>query len=107
MACLLFSDLNAASGDEIAFVCSLCNVLNVAVQLLGCKRGQMRRQDAEKEDKESPVIDLEAAHWDLILCSLSSWMQSVEETSLQVLKNFGGGEEGPLDECLQKYFKVC
>jgi len=57
------------SWSDVVFVTSICRLLQVAVEVLSVDEN----------------VNLESSHWDLILCSLSSWIQSVDE-SASVLK---------------------
>ena len=68
--------------DKVTFVIAVSGILDVAVKNLTTNRlNRVECGCTEAEAEESPIT-LEAAHWDLILCALSSWVQSIEETNL-------------------------
>jgi len=63
------------SFDDVIFVASVCEFLQLSVDILSV--------DAH--------VKLESTHWDLILCSLSSWIQSVDESS-QILNSLSSAK---------------
>ncbi len=60
--CSFSSDLTSRPWNEVMFVVTVCDILTAEVAL-----------EAEVANKNKDN------NWDLVLCSLSSWMQSVEE----------------------------
>lgn len=60
----LFScDISDKSWEDVMFVAATCDILNCAV-----------------EQHKADRVVLEPQHWDLILCALSSWVQTVQES---------------------------
>ena len=66
------------SFDDVIFVASVCEFLQLSVDILSI----------------DDHVKLESTHWDLILCSLSSWIQSVDESS-QILNSLSSSKPAP------------
>ena len=62
-------DVSDKCWTDVVFVTSVCRLLQFVVEVLN----------------GDELVKLENGHWDLILCSLSSWIQSVDE-SASILK---------------------
>ena len=69
--------------DKVTFVVTIVEFMTLAIQHLTFSNiNNPPSFSAEVEDAQSIYSALEASHWDLILCALSSWIQSIEESNL-------------------------
>ena len=74
------------SYNSIVFVVSIIEFLELAVRhLTFAGVHQEVKPFHHEEELPTPYSILEASHWDLILCALSSWTQSMEESSFSML----------------------
>ena len=72
--------------ENIAFVIAIIEFLEQAVQHLTFT-GREKDLSIQEYDDQKPILNsiIEPSHWDLILCALSAWTQSIEETHVSEL----------------------
>ena len=69
--------------DKVTFVVTIVEFMSLAIQHLTFSNNNNPYScSAKVEDAQIIYSALEASHWDLILCALSSWIQSIEESNL-------------------------
>ena len=72
-------------NDKINFVVSIIEFLELSVRHLTTRSHSIDSEKEVVDAKENSTFVLEASHWDLILCALSSWTQSIEESGFSAL----------------------
>ena len=78
-------DRSNLTNDRIVFVVSIIEFLELSVRHLAVKCQNVDVDTKVSMPHETPAFMLEASHWDLILCALSSWTQSIEESDFLTL----------------------
>eukprot|EP00094_Tigriopus_californicus_P008308 TCALIF_08004-PA protein Name:"Similar to ltn1 E3 ubiquitin-protein ligase listerin (Xenopus tropicalis)" AED:0.24 eAED:0.24 QI:0/1/0.71/1/1/1/7/0/933 len=82
---LLFARAMSENEDwaSVLLVRLLCNVLSGVILLARHRADTTEAEDVRPDSDPLSRLELKESHWDMILCSLSSWIQSIDESRKQ------------------------